>query len=493
MCQKLNAQIIQELERIVGRQDVVLDPDKLVDYGHDELSLHDFSALPEAVVKPETTEEVSAILNLAGRYQVPVTPRGGATGLCGGCVPSSGGIVLSLEKMSRILEIDSRNQMAVVEAGVRLGDFARVVEEAGYYFPPHPGDESAMIGGLAATNAGGSRAVKYGVIRSYIRGLEVVLPTGEVVELGGKLMKTSTGYNLMHLFIGSEGTLGVITKVILQVMSKPSFQRTLVIPFDDLGAAIDCVPSFLQRGIIPVAVEFVGRDVIEITEKFLQKRWPTHEGTTHLFLVLDASSEDELDRASGLIAEVCLSWGAVDIFIAETPKKQEEILAIRSKIYEAIKAGTIEILDICVPRAEIAGHVRRVDEVSQTYDIWLPTFGHAADGNIHTHIMKARYEGGEMVPLPEDEWRRKIDPVRAELYRDAKDRGGVISGEHGIGLVKRPYLEQSLGSIQVDLMRAVKRAFDPRKIMNPGKIFELHSSPDRAKNVVKRTKDRDSL
>ena len=471
MAEPLNQEFLDKLRKIVGVGNVLVDPEKLEDYGHDEFSLRDIARVPAAAVTPSDTAQVAAVLALADVFRVPVTPRGGATGLCGGCVPSEGGIVLSLEKM-RAIEIDEENQMAVAEAGVTLLDFIKAVEEAGLYFPPHPGDESAMIGGLVATNAGGSRAVKYGVIRNYIRGLEVVLADGRVIHPGGKYIKSSTGYNLMNLFIGSEGTLGIITKAVIQLMAQPPVLRTLVIPFAELEAAIEAVPRLLRKNIVPVAVEFVGLDVIAITEEFLRKRWPSHEGTTHLLVILDAVTEEEQDRLSQAVAEVCLEMGAIDVFIADTPEKQDEVLAIRSKIYEAIKADTIEILDISVPRAGIAGHVRRVQEVAKKYNIWLPTFGHAADGNVHTHIMKARFEGGKVIPVPESEWRDKINAVRADLYRDGRERGGVISGEHGIGLVKKPFLSMSLEDAQIELMKGIKKVFDPNGILNPGKIFD---------------------
>ena len=386
-------------------------------------------------------------------------------------MPAAGGIVLALERMNGIV-IDTANQMAVAEAGVTLAAFTVAAEEAGLYFPPHPGDESAMIGGLVATNAGGSRAVKYGVIRNHVRGLEVVLPGGAVIHPGGKFVKSSTGYNLMNLFIGSEGTLGVVTRAIIQLMAQPPVLRSLVVPFQSLEEAIETVPRLLGGKVVPVAVEFVGLDVIAITEEYLHKRWPTHEGAAHLLVILDAATAEEQDRLSQAVAEVCLERGALDVFIADTPAKQGEILSIRSMIYEAIKAETVEILDISVPRAEIAAHVRKVREVEARHGLWLPTFGHAADGNVHTHIMKARYESGKVVPLPERVWRGRIDAVRAELYGDARDRGGVISGEHGIGLVKKPFLSLALEEVQIELMRGIKKVFDPHGILNPGKIFD---------------------
>jgi glycolate oxidase len=472
MYNRISQQIIEDLAKIVGLQNVIVDPERMQDYSHDEFSLREIGHLPEVVVKPKTANQVSAILKLANARNSPVTPRGGATGLCGGCVPLHGGIVLSLEHLNRVIEVDAENEMAVVEAGLTLMDFYKAIEEKGFSFPPHPGEESAMIGGLIATNAGGSRAVKYGGIRNYVRGLEVVLPQGEIVRPGGKLIKNSTGYNLLHLIIGSEGTLGIITQATIQIMPPLQVTRSLVIPYDDLESAIETVPLLIQKKVQPMAVEFIELEVIGVTEEHLHKRWPTHQGKTQLLIILDASTEEEMDQLSETVAEICLEKGAMDVFVIDTAKKQEEVLEIRSKIYEALKSQTIEILDISVPRAEIAKHVRRVHEVSQKYDLWLPTFGHAADGNVHTHVMKARFEKGQIVPLEEREWREKYEKVREELYEDCKARGGVISGEHGIGFVRKRYLAYVLDTKQVELMKGIKKVFDPNNILNPGKIFD---------------------
>ncbi len=472
MYKKIDQKILERLEKIVGRKNVISDPEKMLDYSHDEFSLLDIAQIPEVVLKPRTAKEISRILKLANKEAIPITPRGGATGLCGGCVPSYGGVVLSLENMNKIIEIDKDNQMVTVEAGVALDDFYTSIEEAGLFFPPHPGEESAMIGGIIATNAGGARAVKYGVIRNYIRGLEVILPTGAIVPLGGKLMKSSTGYNLLNLIIGSEGTLGIIAKAVIQLMPAPQMTRSLIIPYKRLEEAIETIPLMISRKILPMAVEFIPREVIQITEEFLKKKWPCSQGETYLLIILDGLSEEEIDRLSEQVAELSMEKGAMDVFVADNAQKQKLILDIRSKIYEAIKAETFEILDITVPRAEIAAHVKKVRDISQKYNIWLPTFGHAADGNVHTHIMKASYEEGKVIPLQEEEWKRKIDDVRRELYQDCKSRGGVISGEHGIGIVKKPFLSLTLSKEEISLMKGIKKLFDPNNILNPGKIFD---------------------
>ena len=472
MSPKITPEIQAALEAVVGPGNVLTDPDTLAVYGRDEYAQDDIRHPADIAVRPKTAAEVAAVLKIAGPAGIPVTARGGATGLCGGCVPSSGGIVLSLERMNQVLEIDPVNQMAVVEAGVTLHAFEQAVAEAGFDFPPHPGEESAMIGGMIATNAGGSRAVKYGVIRNYVRGLEVVTAAGEILQFGGKLIKSSSGYNLMHLFIGSEGTLGIVTKAVLQFRTKPALTRSLVIPFESLEAAIGTVPVLLNRDAVPLALEFVPLDVIRITEEHLQRTWPCHAGTVHLFLILDAASEDEMDRQCEGLAESALERGALDVFIADTPAKQENVLMIRSKIYEAVKSETLEILDIAVPRGEIPAHVARVQAIAEKYGVWLPTFGHAGDGNVHTHLMKARYADGKMTPMAEEEWRASLESVREEIFADGLSRGGVVSGEHGIGIVKKKYLAESLPAAQIRLMRGVKKVFDPDGILNPGKIFD---------------------
>ncbi|MBD3415380.1 MAG: FAD-binding protein [Candidatus Aminicenantes bacterium] len=469
---KVDDKVIQHFKDLIGEKNIITDESKMTDYSHDEFTLSDIARMPEVVVKPENTEQAAKVMKYADHNQIPVTPRGGATGLCGGCVPSQGGIVLSLEKMDRIVEVDTDNQMAVVEAGVTLMDFYEAVNDAGLFFPPHPGDESAMIGGLIAANAGGARAVKYGVIRNYIKGMEVVLASGKVIRPGGKVMKSSTGYNLLNLFIGSEGTLGVVTSAVIQLMPPPGTTRSLIIPYDDLKQAIETVPLLIKKKILPMAVEFIPKEVIVRTEEILKKRWPSQMGNTYLLVILDASSEDEIDKLSEKVAEISLEKGALDVFVADSPKKQKQVLDIRSKIYESIKEDNVETLDIAVPRAEIANHVKKVLDVQEKYGMWLPTYGHAADGNVHTHIMKVRYKDGQITSLPEEEWKEKLHLVREELYKDCREKGGTISGEHGIGVVKKSYLSYVVDEEEISLMKGIKKVFDPHLILNPGKIFE---------------------
>ncbi len=466
---KLNEVFIKELETILGKENIIIDPNNMQDYSHDEFTFVELRHLPDIVVKPHNTQQISEIVKFANKNKIPITPRGGGTGLCGGCVPIYGGILLSLEKMNRVWEIDTKNMMAVVDAGVSLHDFYQAIEGSGLFFPPHPGDEGATIGGVIATNAGGARAVKYGVIRNFVRGIEVVLPTGEITNISGKLIKNSTGYSLLHLLIGSEGTLGIITKAIISLYPPPEHTCSLVIPFTTLHEAIQTVPAILQSKIIPLAVEFMDRTSLKITEHHLQKKWPSDDGDAHLLIMIDASQEEELLQLAEKISDICLANHALDVFIATEKAKQKNILEIRSHIYEALRNYMLEILDITVPRASIAEFVTAVHKIEQEHDTWCPTYGHAADGNVHTHIMKARWQNGTWQELPN--WKDKYHIVRDKIHSLGHQFQGMISGEHGIGLIKREYMAEFLDSYQLSLMRSIKNVFDPNEILNPGKVL----------------------
>jgi glycolate oxidase len=470
---KISPEVITALEAIAGKENVLTDKAAMEDYSHDEYDKELIKHYPEAVVKPRTTPEVCGIMKLASAAKIPVTVRGGATGLIGGCVPLLGGISLSFEKMNKVIEVDVENMMAVVQAGTTLREFYKSLEGSGLLFPPHPGDESATIGGVIATNAGGARAVKYGVVRNFVKGLEVVLANGDVIEIGGKLVKNSTGYNLMHLMIGSEGTLGIITKAIISLIPTQKTVKTLIAPYTDLHDAIATVPKIIASGILPMAVEFIEKEVLFVTEKFLDKTWPCRQGVADLMIILDGATEDEVMQSAQVIGDICLENKAIDVFITDSKDKQAEILKIRSEIYEAIKKYTIDILDVVVPRSRIADFVDIVHVVEKKYGMWMPTFGHAADGNVHSHIMSATYNNGVWTPMSEALWKKNHAAVIRELYAAGKSLGGLISGEHGIGIVKKEYLAMSVGEKQVDLMRGIKKTFDPEAILNPGKIFDL--------------------
>jgi glycolate oxidase len=466
----IDTQALRELTAIVGDAGIITERDKMQDYAGDEFAQDYIRRFPDVVVKPRDHAQVVAIVKFAAARTIPLTVRGGGTGLCGGCVPSEGGIVLSFEKMNRVIEIDKDNLMAVVEPGLTLMDFYKAIEGTGLFFPPHPGDEGATMGGVIATNAGGARAVKYGVIRNFVRGIDVVLADGETVSMGGKLMKSSSGYSLINLMIGSEGTLGVITRAVISLSPEPAAMYTLVAPYDDLGDAIKTVPAIIQNKILPMAIEFVERDSITVTEDFINKKWPCQNGKADLMIIIDGSSEDEVMALSEKVGEICLEKGALDVFVADTRDKQHNILELRSGIYEAMRKHMLEILDVTVPRAEIAKFVQGVHTIGDELGMWLPTFGHAADGNVHTNIMNATWEAGVWTEIPL--WREKFTIARQRIHDLGKSFGGIVSGEHGIGIVKKEYLESFIDKRQMGFMRDIKKSFDPKGIMNPKKIFD---------------------
>ncbi len=456
--------------KIVGQENIITENSDLIPFSHDEYALDTFNRMPVAVVKPATEEEIQGIVRLCRELKVPVTVRGGGTGLSGACVPAEQGIVLSLERLNWVVDADPANHTITVQSGVTLKKLYEEVDKMGLYFPPHPGDEGAFIGGAVATNAGGARAVKYGTIRRFVLGLQVVWADGRLSNLGGKFIKSSSGYNLTDLIIGSEGTLSIITRVTLSLLPRPGAISTLIAPFNSVKQAIETVPDILGQGILPTAVEFVQHEVISCAEQLLKKSWPTHDGSASLLFILDGRSEDDLLAQAEKLAELLESGGALDILIAESPERQEEILTLRSMIYEALREGTVELFDICVPRSEIAGHVEFVKEVEERYKIQLPTYGHAGDGNVHTHYMRKALSNG-LLGAEVAGWRHLHEQVREELFADAAARGGVISGEHGIGRVKRDYLEKNLGAVNVEVMRLIKHALDSENILNPGKVI----------------------
>ncbi|MFC1958983.1 FAD-binding oxidoreductase [Chloroflexota bacterium] len=337
---KVNDELIAALTEIVGDRNVITGDEK-ENYSRDEMPRSKLF-LPEAVVKPEDTVSIARILKLANEKKIPVTPRGAGTGLSGGAVPIYGGIVLSLEKMNRILEIDEDNSVAIVEPGVTLADLYQAVEEHGLYYPLYPGETSATIGGNVATNAGGMRAVKYGVTRHFVLGLEAVLPTGETIQTGGKFIKCSTGYDLTQLIIGSEGTLAVVTKTILRLVTPPGKRELLFIPFHNLHDAINSVPDILKERILPVGIEFMERDIIDMVEQYTGKEIPLHDYAAFLMLIVEADSEDEIHSIASQIGEICLSHGAVDIFVPGSGRASRNLLEAREKFYSVIRHFGIE-------------------------------------------------------------------------------------------------------------------------------------------------------
>ncbi len=462
----LNRNAIDEIEKIVGKKNIITESEGFFNYNHDEFALDEIKHNPEIVVKPSTTEEVSDVMKIASREKFPVVARGGATGLVGGCVPSFGGIVISTERMNRIIEIDEANLMVTLQSGSTLRDFYSSIKSKKLLFPPHPGEESATIGGVISTNAGGTRAIKYGTIRNFTRYVEAVLADGSIITSGGKVIKDSTGYSLLHLLIGSEGTLGIITKAVLSVLPEPEDMITLIIPYKDIKTCLTGVPSILKSSVRPLAIEFIDKKVIEIAQKYTGKHWPSMQGDIFLLIILEGNKE-EIEKHCEIIADICLNQGAIDVFIADSQQKQDDILYVRSMVYEALKFETIEILDVSLPPDQMATHISSVDNISAKYNVWLPTYGHAGDGNLHTHIMKIT-PGGDKIT----DWKNIFMEIRNEIIFDGIQKGGKISGEHGIGLIKKQYLEMCLGKTSIEIMKKIKQAFDPLYILNPGKIFD---------------------
>ena len=433
------------------------------DYEHDEMTIYGLYA-PEAVLLAQNTDEISAVLRYCCQKGIAVTPRGAGTGLCGGCVAVRGGIVLSTERMKRVLEVDEKNMTATVEPGVLLMEFPKALEGTGLFYPPDPGEKTATMGGNAMTNAGGMRAVRYGVTRDYVLGMEVVLASGEVINLGGKNVKTSSGYSLIDLMVGSEGTLGFLTKLTVKLIPEPKVNLSLLMPFDDLDACIGAVPAVLGCGCEPTAVEFMEREVIACAETYLGKQFPDTSADAYLLVRLDGPSAEALKPAMDQLTDLALSIGAKDVLLADTDERKESIWNARGAFLEAIKGSTPEMdeCDVVVPREDIPAFVRKSVEIGRKIGVRICSFGHAGDGNLHIYACKD--------DLADEVWEKAVEQVMDELYIAAKEMGGEVSGEHGIGHAKKGFLAESMGETQMNLMRGIKAAFDPKGILNPGKV-----------------------
>ena len=433
------------------------------DYDHDEMTIYGHY-LPEAVLQAQSTEEISAVLRYCNGCGIAVTPRGAGTGLCGGCVAVHGGVVLSTERMKKVIEVDEKNMTATVEPGVLLMEFPRALEGTGLFYPPDPGEKTATMGGNAMTNAGGMRAVRYGVTRDYVLGMEVVLADGEILTLGGKNVKTSSGYSLIDLMVGSEGTLGILTKLTVKLIPEPKENVSLLMPFAHLEACIEAVPEVLACGCEPTAVEFMEREVIACAETYLGKQFPDTSADAYLLVRLDGAGRESLEPMIGRLTDTALRLGAQDVLLADTEERKESIWNARGAFLEAIKGSTPEMdeCDVVVPRDRIAAFVRRSVEIGRELGVRICSFGHAGDGNLHLYVCQDGL-GGEA-------WPEVVERAMERLYAQARALGGEVSGEHGIGHAKRAFLSESLGERQLALMRGIKAAFDPNGILNPGKV-----------------------
>jgi glycolate oxidase len=461
--QRITPEILEEIEGILGAAGLSTDADVLEIYGRDETE--DYSFPPEVVVKPTSTSQVSAILQLAGRHCIPVTPRGGGTGLSGGALAVHRGICLSMEKFNRILEIDDRNCQAVTEPGVITQLFQEEVERRGLFYPPDPASRgSCHLGGNLAECAGGPRAVKYGVTKDYVLGLEVVLPSGEIIQTGGRVLKNVSGYNLTQLIIGSEGTLAVITKITFRLIPLPRVRKVLLIAFSSLEDAATCVASIFQNGITPSALEFMERSAVRAAEERLGKKFPNGNAEAQLLIELDGNHPDVVDKDIEAVAAVAEKYNPLDVLLAEDPAKVADVWALRRSMGEAVKSySAYKEEDTVVPRAHLPQLVRGVKDICKRYGVTSICYGHAGDGNVHVNILK---EG-----VDDETWEKNLDHAIREIFRLTVSLGGTISGEHGIGYSQKSYLPIALSEAELRLMKDIKRTFDPKGILNPGKIF----------------------
>jgi len=451
-------EIIERLIDIVGEDAVVAKRELMESYLFDEtcVPVRPTAASHCILVRPSTSEQISEILKLANEVKVPVYPRGGGTGLVGGAVPTKDGIIVSLERLDEI-EIDKENLMAVVGAGATLGKLLKAADEAGLSFPPHPGDEGAQIGGLVVCNAGGARAVKHGIMRNFVKGLEVVLPTGEIVTFGGKLLKDNMGYSLLHLIIGSEGTLGIVTKAVIKLTPKAPYTMTLLLPFNTRHDALNTVPKILYAGITPLALEYVESEVMRISAEHLGEKWDV-EGNTFLLAIL-SGEENTVYSEAEKISQICVENRGLEPSIAERRDEQERILKIRSNIFTALKRDYMDIFDTTVPPSSIGKLADEIDRIAEKYKAYIPVYGHAADGNVHSHVMKK--DAG------------KYEQIKNEIYEAAIRLGGVITGEHGIGKIRVKELSRLAHPKSLEIMKGIKRLFDPNNILNPSTVIEL--------------------
>jgi len=464
MYKKVDSEVVERLREIVGADNVLVEAEDMEPYSHDEVV--GLRADPEVVVKVTSAEHISQIFKLAQRERIPVTPRGAGMGLSGGAVPVCGGIILSLERMNRILEIDKENLMVTVEPGVITGDLHRTLEAEGLFYPPDPASlDSCSIGGNIAQGAGGPRAVKYGVTKDYVCGLEAVLPSGEVITCGGKLVKNVTGYNLIQLLVGSQGTLAVVTKIILRLLPLPKLKVDLLVPFNDFQAAAETVSDIIAHRIIPTTIEFMERDSVLACERYLGKELPFHDAAAHLLIQLDGNHKEAIEADYDKVSDICLENGALDVLVALDPRDQQRLWEARRAIIDALKneSPINHMEDVVVPRAEIPVLLKGIKEIAERYTVRIISFGHAGDGNVHVNVLKD--------DLTDERWEEIISPLRREIYRLTLSLGGTITGEHGIGAIRRKYLPMALDRAQIEIMEKIREVFDPNRILNPAKIF----------------------
>ncbi len=461
---KINAQDIQAFIDIVGSNQVMADPLLMEPYSHDYTE--DLRFMPEVVVKPANTQEISQLLKYCNEQLIPLTPRGAGTGLSGGALPIYGGLVLSTERLNKILQIDERNFQAIVEPGVINEALQNAVKEKGLFYPPDPASKgSCFLGGNIAHSSGGPRAVKYGTTRDYVLNLEMVLPTGEIIMTGANTLKYSTGYNLTHLMVGSEGTLGIVTKIVLRLIPAPKNTLLLLAPFASPEKACEAVNGIFLAGCTPSACEFVEPDGFRLSAALLNMSFEIKENVgAYLLIEVDGNQLEQMMTECETISEVLYTNQALDVLFAETANQKEYFWKLRRGIGEATKHNNVyKEEDTVVPRAELPILFKGVKEIGARYGFRTVCYGHAGDGNLHVNILKDQ--------LSEDFWNNELNKAIVEIFELCKSLNGTISGEHGIGLVQQKYMRVVLDQTNLNLMAGIKKVFDPNGILNPGKVF----------------------
>ncbi|MBX7125742.1 MAG: FAD-binding protein [Cyclobacteriaceae bacterium] len=466
----LSGHVLHALEAIVGEANVIVDQERRLEYGHDKTE--DYAFLPDAVVRPGNTQEVSAVLRLCNEHGIPVTPRGGGTGLSGGALPVRKGLVLSMERFNKILHIDELNLQATVEPGVITEIFQNAVKEKGLFYPPDPASRgSCFLGGNLANNSGGPKAVKYGVTRDYVINLEVVLPSGEIIWTAANVLKNSTGYNLTQLMCGSEGTLGVITKIVFKLRGLPQKTVLMMIPFVTNEEACRAIAAIFVAGIQPSGMEFFEKEAATKTfdycEKVLNSPVTTKltEGmNAYLLCELDGNDEEVLMKDAERVMAVVEQFQVGEVLFADSAAQKEELWKIRKNISPAVNWYTLtKSDDVVVPRANLPRLIAGIKEIGLRYKFNTVCFGHLGDGNLHVNILKEN--------LDDHYWHTTVNEGIGEIFKLTVSLGGTLSGEHGIGIAKRPYMPIAMSEVNLELMRGIKKVFDPRGILNPGKIF----------------------
>ncbi len=464
--QEITTEILAQIKSIVGAEYVFTDAESFEKYGRDETEKLHYS--PAVVVKPRKTEEIATLMQLANKHLIPVTPRGAGTGLTGGALPHLGGLVIAMERFNQILEIDERNLQVTTEPGVITEVLQNAVKEKGLFYPPDPASKgSCFIGGNISENSGGPKAVKYGVVKDYVLNLEIVLPTGEIIWTGSNVLKNATGYNLTQLIVGSEGTLGIVTKIVLRLIPHPKFDLLMLAPFDSLEKASEAVSAIFRAGITPSAMELMEIESIRLASKLCESTaiTITDNLAAHLIIEVDGNDKDVLMKDMEAIAEVLTNFEVGELYFADDAQQKTELWKIRRKANEAsVAAGYTIEEDTVVPRAELPKLIKGVKALAAENGFKVVSYGHAGDGNLHIRINHPLYKKSYENEV--------IQGILFKIFELVKSLGGTISGEHGIGLIQKSFMPVMFDPITMELMKGIKKVFDPNHILNAGKIFD---------------------